>query len=220
MTGSGAPALRSRSQETVPVTKIGGRRLSGVAVQPIIRPDAEPPTTSRALRVVPDLQDGEQQALDLVFPSPQPFVPIIVPTHPVPDRNARATESWESEGVDDQFFERQPTGREQLPEPQAWARRYSQAWVEVLVGRRPTKQLTRWSTPAVIARLTHRAERHRSARAGRAPQVVVTGIRVDEPADGVAEVAAVIRSSGRSRALMLRLEGWDGRWVCTYAALI
>ena len=39
-------------------------------------------------------------------------------------------------------------------------------------------------------------------------------LHVTEPADGVAEVAAVLRIENRFRALALRLEGLDGRWRC------
>jgi hypothetical protein len=33
--------------------------------------------------------------------------------------------------------------------------------------------------------------------------------------DGVAEVTAVIRRGARTLAVALRLEGIDGRWMCT-----
>jgi len=38
---------------------------------------------------------------------------------------------------------------------------------------------------------------------------------VSEPADGVAEVTAVVERGPRTRALALRMEGRDGRWVVT-----
>jgi hypothetical protein len=39
-------------------------------------------------------------------------------------------------------------------------------------------------------------------------------IRVCEPADGVAEVSAVVQIGPRFRAMAARLEGLDGRWRC------
>ena len=147
------------------------------------------------------------------------------------------------EVLEDSFFEPQPTSRADLPEPAQWARQYGQAWLEASLGRRPIKQLNRWSSPGVLAELTSstkpatskngRSVAPRSQRT-RQEHAVVSGMRIDElflchlqpagaidePADGVAEVAAVVRTRGRCRALMLRLEGWDGRWVCTYAALV
>jgi len=44
---------------------------------------------------------------------------------------------------------------------------------------------------------------------------VVRSLHVSAPADGVAEVAALVRRDARSTALALRLEGLDGRWQCT-----
>jgi hypothetical protein len=44
----------------------------------------------------------------------------------------------------------------------------------------------------------------------------VKSVRVCEPVDGVAEVAAVISQGGRCRAVAARLEGVDGRWRCVH----
>jgi hypothetical protein len=41
---------------------------------------------------------------------------------------------------------------------------------------------------------------------------VVRGVRVCEPADGVAEASAVVVDGGRVRAQAFRLVGLDGRW--------
>lgn len=38
-------------------------------------------------------------------------------------------------------------------------------------------------------------------------------MHVCEPGDGIAEISAVVLLEGRVRALALRLEGTDGRWV-------
>ena len=55
----------------------------------------------------------------------------------------------------------------------------------------------------------------RRAVRGAAARGVVRSIHVSEPADGVAEVAALVRRGARSTAVALRLEGLDGRWQCT-----
>ncbi|MFA7267176.1 MAG: Rv3235 family protein, partial [Candidatus Nanopelagicales bacterium] len=172
---------------------------------------------------------GEQQSLALEFASPTPFVPVIIEAELQTREKPRSPGSWMPEVLEDSFFEPQPTGRAELPEPAQWARRYGQAWLEASLGRRPIKQLNRWSSPGVLAELASSTKPATSNRKGavapgsqrtRQAHGVVSGMRVDEPADGVAEVAAVVRTRGRCRALMLRLEGWDGRWVCTYAALV
>jgi hypothetical protein len=43
-------------------------------------------------------------------------------------------------------------------------------------------------------------------------RAVVRGVRVCEPADGVAETCAVVVDGARVRALAMRLVGVDGRW--------
>ncbi len=44
---------------------------------------------------------------------------------------------------------------------------------------------------------------------------IVRRVRVCEPADGIVEACAVVVSHGRVRALAIRLEGLDGRWLVT-----
>jgi hypothetical protein len=39
-------------------------------------------------------------------------------------------------------------------------------------------------------------------------------VRVFEPADGVAELSAVVQVGPRYRAVAARLEGRNGRWRC------
>ncbi|HAM21485.1 MAG TPA: hypothetical protein DCQ04_04280 [Actinobacteria bacterium] len=190
---------------------------SSLLVRPITRPDH---IATAPLELVAPLDSGEQQALDLEFTAPKPFVPVIVPNTPGTGLSARSPESWDNEDTSDEFFERQPTTSSQLPEPQAWAQRYGQAWVEACGGRRSLKQLSRWSTPQVLAQLQSSHRVATTTRHSRSPQALVRSIRVDEPADGIVEVAAIVRTPGRSRALTLRLEGWDGRWICTFAAML
>lgn len=109
-------------------------------------------------------------------------------------------------------FGPQPTARDALPDPRAWAGRMVQAVVEVLSGVRPLAQLVRWTSPDVYAGLQRRSARARP-QAGR--RAIVRSVHVSEPADGVAEACAVVIAHGRVHAVALRLEGLDGRWVMT-----
>jgi len=119
---------------------------------------------------------------------------------------------------DDDFGPRH-TPRAQLPEPKPWAGRFVQAIVEVMSGVRPVGQLVRWTTTDVYAtmqrRIAHTELVNQGARGGRRAGAIVRSIHVDEPADGVAEVCAVVQQGARCRAVALRLEGFDGRWQCT-----
>jgi hypothetical protein len=105
-----------------------------------------------------------------------------------------------------------------LPDPQAWAGTLAQAVVEVLAGDRPVGQLLRWTTAGIYANLSRRAAlatRERTAvRAGR-PRAVVRRVHVSQPKDGVAEASAVLSDGPRTRAMALRLQHADGRWLCT-----
>ncbi len=105
----------------------------------------------------------------------------------------------------------QPTGRGDLPEPAAWARRLLVAVFEARAGRRPVQQLSAQLSVAVLNGLSGEAERRRGKTG---PPVAIRSVHTDEPADGVAEIAAVIQVGNRYRAVAARLEGLDGRWRC------
>jgi hypothetical protein len=123
--------------------------------------------------------------------------------------------------VDDESrWERQPTPSSELPDPARWGRRISQVVVAVLAGHRPSAQLLRWTTEQVYREVRTRAlplpsGRDQSRSLGPAHRPRVGSVRVSEPRDGVAEVAAVIHRRHRVQAMALRLEGRDGRWVVT-----
>lgn len=119
-------------------------------------------------------------------------------------------------GSADAVFGRQPTGRRDLPDPGPWARRFIQAALESLSGRRPPAQLQAFASNSVFAGV-----QRASLAAGRRPPqppAVIRSVHVTEPADGVAEVCAVITQAApagpRCRAVAARLEGLDGRWRC------
>jgi Family of unknown function (DUF6459) len=111
------------------------------------------------------------------------------------------------------FFDRQPTSRQMLPEAEVFATRFIQALLETLVGRRPPAQLREWTTAAVFASVSQQVGRRSWAHPG-SPPPTMHSIRIGEPADGVAEVSAVIQRGQRYLAIAARLEGLDGRWRC------
>lgn len=142
-------------------------------------------------------------------------LPSGLPAAPPPPPGLRLVPA-PAEAADDADFGPQPTPSELLPDPQPWAARFSQALAEVLAGDRPVGQLVRWTTGEVyeelVARLSPSALARRESGAAR-PRL--SAMRVDRPADGVAEVTAVLRSGARATAMALRLEGLDGRWQCS-----
>jgi hypothetical protein len=162
-------------------------------------------------------------ALAFLLPSGLPAAPRPAPAlRLVPDLPARCDSTAVEDLAD---FGPQPTSRAALPEPRAWAGRLVQAIVEVLAGDRPLTQLVRWTTTEVYEEVTallsarRPAGVHGQASGRRAVDEVVraavSSVRLTEPADGVAEVAATVRRGRRTTAVALRLEGLDGRWQCT-----
>lgn len=105
------------------------------------------------------------------------------------------------------------TGRSDLPDPASSGRKLLVALLEVRAGLRPLRQLTGWLSPAVLAGLTTELARVPAPSTG-VRQATVKSVHVCEPADGVAEIAAVICTGARHRAIAARLEGLDGRWRC------
>ncbi|MGZ4610901.1 MAG: Rv3235 family protein [Actinomycetes bacterium] len=162
-------------------------------------------------------------ALSFTLPSGVPAVP-----QPSPDlrlvgggpgggaADAAGTSAAEEEDADDaDDFGPRPTGRASLPEPRSWAGRVVQAIVEVLAGVRPASQLVRWTTAEVYDEISSRVVSSHGATEPVPPRGVVSSVHVTEPADGVAEVCALVRRGARSTAVAIRLEGMDGRWQCT-----
>ncbi len=202
--------------------------MSVLAVPPLDRPtlrllpapDADPPDDDVAgPRGGSEPVPGGQAtlALHFVLPSGVSAGPEPVAT---PDAGTTGTDAV------DHVFDRRRTATGELPDPGAWSRRLAQATVEVLCGARPVAQLRRWTSDEVYEQL-RRTMRRRTPRVAeprggpaRPPRVVVRAVRVCEVAEGTVEGCAVVDDGRRARALVLRLEGADGRWRCTQLAQV
>ncbi|MDX6228418.1 MAG: hypothetical protein QOI76_1808 [Frankiales bacterium] len=123
----------------------------------------------------------------------------------------------EADVEDDAIFAAQRTPTQELPSAKVFGGRLVQALAEATAGERPLAQLSPYLSRAVY----HRLERHFAVTVrgtggvGQDNRANVRSVRVCEPSDGVAELAAVVRRGGRMAAIALRLEGVDGRWQCT-----
>jgi hypothetical protein len=104
-----------------------------------------------------------------------------------------------------------------------WARRYTQAAVEIVGGDRPVTQLLRWSSREVYedlqrrALLVARAGKHQPGQGRFQPvRPRVLGIHPCFVTHEVVEVSTHVRYGERSRALAARFERTpDQRWRCT-----
>lgn len=111
-------------------------------------------------------------------------------------------------------YGRQPTTTAELPPATGFAARVTVAAVEVAQGARPATQLMRHCSPAVFDALVRR-QAHRAGRLGACHPVFLRRARACHIADGIVEAAVVVSVNARVRAIALRLEGVDGRWVIT-----
>jgi len=174
--------------------------LSGGAVGYQVRPAPlrEPPFDD-------ELPHRDEPPLRRIGPHDQPL-PFRAPGPDGPSRLRLAV-------LPQQLFGPRPTGRRELPEPSAFARRLLIAVIETATGRRSASQLSQHTTLAVQAGLARDAGR--ISRLGTLSRpAAVHSIHLSEPADGVAEVVGIVRVGARFRAIALRLEGLDGRWKC------
>lgn len=187
-----------------------------------------PPCTSTDRRAVHGSTGvaGEQGALPLLFALPEGI--------PASTTSRRLRRGPSAKGAKSADWGPRATGRDELADPAAWAGRLVQALLEVEAGLRPGAQLGRWLREDVALRVRKRAAltagRTASAvaargRTGRQPaaaqtaaargRLLVRSVHVCEPEDGVAEVTAVVLRADRAVAVAVRLEGLDGRWLCT-----
>jgi hypothetical protein len=102
-------------------------------------------------------------------------------------------------------------------EVRAWSARFAQALVEAVGGQRPVSQLVRWTAPDVFRDLERRTRLVQQAAGGtpRSIRPQVRSVHICRPASESAEVSVRVRHGHRSRALAMRLERRQERWLCT-----
>jgi len=106
-----------------------------------------------------------------------------------------------------------PTSASELPEIHRWISTYIMSVVEVLTGRRQ---------PAQLIERTHRVIYQQLLRnIGMLKSVAkIRTLHLTEPLDGICEATITIAVDGRVRAIAMRCEGVNGRWLCTALRLI
>ncbi len=124
-----------------------------------------------------------------------------------------------------EYFAPQRTSAAVLPDPEPFVRNITRGVLEVLAGVREVDQLARWLMEDPYRKLVTRANlaaRARSARGipAKRPVHQIMSVRHSSPADGVVEAVVVVRGPARTRAVALRIEGFDGRWRTTSLALL
>lgn len=116
-----------------------------------------------------------------------------------------------------------PTGEPRsLTALETWIGQIVQAIVEIVGGDRPLTQAVRWTSPRVYQQLGRRTA-HLGKVGSYAPGVGrvqrvrprVTGVTSSSIDHGIVEAAVTIRTGQRARAVAVRFEQSDGRWICT-----
>ena len=84
----------------------------------------------------------------------------------------------------------------------------------MLAGARPLTQLRMRLTVELYAEVAERLHAGRVVGRGRPEPHCVGRVHAQVRGEGIAEVCATVRRHGRLSAVALRLEGFNGRWVC------
>jgi len=124
-----------------------------------------------------------------------------------------------------EYFAPQRTPTDDLPDPHPLLANLAIGVLEVLAGVREADQLARWLGEDAFRRLITRSNLSARARSARGitpsrPVYRIVSTHSSSPADGVIEGVVVTAGPARTRAIALRLEGWDGRWRATSVAAL
>lgn len=147
---------------------------------------------------------------------------MVPPPPPGPARRAgRHGSALEVE----EYFAPQRTPTHDLPDPTPLLANLTVGVLEVLAGVREVDQLARWLGEDAFRALLTRANlsaRARNARgvAPQRPSYRILSTHHSSPADGVIEGVVITVGPARTRAIAIRLEGWDGRWRATSLAAL
>ncbi|WP_430592444.1 Rv3235 family protein [Humidisolicoccus flavus] len=125
----------------------------------------------------------------------------------------------------EEHFGYQRTSTCDLPDPRLMLENLSRSIIEILAGVRDPEQISRWVSESTYRHVVHRAVSARRARdlrrrAPSRPTISLGGSRAFHPCDGIVEGTVVVHGGNRSRAVVIRLEGIDGRWRATEIAVL
>ena len=110
-------------------------------------------------------------------------------------------------------FEPVPTSATELPELHAWTMKFAVSVVEIWAGRRQPAQLISKCHRQIYMKLLKQVGSQKEI--GR-----IRSIHQCQPLDGICESTITVRFGDRLRAMVIRFEGVDQRWLCTELRLI
>ena len=106
-----------------------------------------------------------------------------------------------------------PTSASELPDIRLWTMSFATNLLEIMAGRRTPAQLADRCHRVIFLRLTSLSGT--TDGIGR-----IRKIHKEAPLDGICESVITVRFGERIRALVIRAEGIDGRWLCTALRLL
>jgi len=110
-------------------------------------------------------------------------------------------------------FEPIPTSAIDLPELHTWTMKFAVSVVEIWAGRRQPAQLISRCHRHIYMQLLKQVGSQKEI--GR-----IRSIHQSEPLDGICESTVTVRYGDRLRAMVIRFEGVDQRWLCTELKLL
>jgi hypothetical protein len=166
------------------------------------------------------------------FPRSKPYLQLISSTedpalwnHPVLDLFAPPTQVAPPQvaklylvpstfGEDLEFDEMPiPSSASDLPELHQWTMKFIVSVIEIWAGRRQPAQLIRSCHRVIYMELLRKTGSQ--SEIGK-----LRNIHQSEPLDGICESTVTVRYGDRLRAIVIRFEGVDGRWLCTALRLL
>ena len=106
-----------------------------------------------------------------------------------------------------------PTSARDLPDIHPWTMKFAVSVVEIWAGRRQPAQLIAHCHRHIYMQLLKAVGSQKEI--GK-----IRSIHQNEPLDGICESTITVRYGDRLRAIVLRFEGVNGKWLCTELRLI
>jgi hypothetical protein len=110
-------------------------------------------------------------------------------------------------------FEPVPTSASELPDLHTWTMKFAVSVVEIWAGRRQPAQLISRCHRHIYMQLLKQVGSQKEI--GR-----IRTIHQSQPLDGICESTITVRYGDRLRAMVIRFEGVDKRWLCTELRLL
>lgn len=116
---------------------------------------------------------------------------------------------------DDAWISATRTATAALPPAKPVVQALVHGLLEVLAGVRGVTQLRRDTTPDLYVELAETISTKRGGTTTRPGLRDVRSLHLQVRPEGIVEACATVVRGGRHTALALRLEGFEGRWLCT-----